>query len=169
VLMKRNGSGSRSEAQFFFSLQRCCCCFFFQWCCSGREKQVSKKTKIPSSVGAFVFFLPLFQKSFPSLLSIHFSLVQLSKGSPAFVPSSVSFSVYFFFVLSFPSCLYRLSPLLSVLSSCVSFLLLSLSFKLSLPFQFQKSPLSSLQNPPLLCFFFSVFPSPLYCCVGCYL
>ena len=167
MLMKRNGSGSRSEAQFFFSLQRCCCCFFFQWCCSGREKQVSKKTKIPSSVGAFVFFLPLFQKSFPSLFSVHSSLVQLSKGSPAFVPSSVSFSVYFFFCafLSLLPPVSIVSP--SVLSSCVSFLLLSLSFKLSLPFQFQKSPLSSLQNPPLLCFFF-VFPSSL-CCVGCYL
>ena len=169
MLMKRNGSGSRSEAQFFFSLQRCCCCFFFQWCCSGREKQVSKKTKIPSSVGAFVFFLPLFQKSFPSLLSIHFSLVQLSKGSPAFVPSSVSFSVYFFLCFPFPpasivSPSVCLSPLLSVLSSCVSFLLLSLSFKLSLPFQFQKSPLSSLQNPPLLCFFFSFSPSLVLLC-----
>jgi hypothetical protein len=40
------------------------------------------------------------------------------------------------------------------LSSCVSFLLLSLSFKLSLPFQFQKSPLSSLKNPPPFFFFF---------------
>ena len=58
-----------------------------------------------------------------------------------------------------------LSPLLSVLSSCVSFLLLSLSFKLSLPFQFQKSPLSSLQNPPLLCFFFRFPPFVLLCWV----
>ena len=173
--MKRNGSGSRSEAQFFFSLQRCYCCFFFPvvlWCCSGREKQVSKKTKIPSSVGAFVFFLPLFQKSFPSLLSIHFSLVQLSKGSPAFVPSSVSFSVYFFLCFPFPpaSCLYRLPLCLSLPSSICLVLLCFLpppfSFVQTLPpFSVSKEPsLIPPKSPSPLFFFFPFFPSPLLLC-----
>jgi len=165
VLMKRNGSGSRSEAQFFFSLQRCCCCLFFLvvlWCCSRREKQVSKKTTIPSSVGAFVFFLPLFQKSFPSLLSVHSSLVQLSKGSPAFVPSSVFFSVYFFFfVFSFPSCLLSLSsPPLSVsplfyLSCPPVFPSSSFLFRSNSPslFSFKRALYRPSKIPPLFFFF----------------
>jgi len=118
---------------------------------------VSKKTTIPSSVGAFVFFLPLFQKSFPSLLSIHFSLVQLSKGSPAFVPSSVSFSVYFFLCFPFPpaSCLYRLPLCLSLPSSICLVLLCFLpppfSFVQTLPpFTVSKEPsLIPPKSPPL--------------------
>jgi len=105
--------------------------------------------------------LPLFQTSFPSLLSVHSALVQLSKGSPALVPSSVFFSPSF--PISFPL----------FLPSHSSFL----CFKTSLPFQFQKIPLSpsKLYLPsftshlpvvlallgPLAPFFLCFFPVPL--------
>jgi len=105
--------------------------------------------------------LPLFQKSFPSLLSVHSALVQLSKGSPAFVPSSVFFSPSF--PISFPL----------FLPSHSSFL----CFKTSLPFQFQKIPLSPSKLylssftshlplvlallGPLAPFFLCFFPVPL--------
>jgi len=87
--------------------------------------------------------LPLFQKSFPSLLSVHSSLVQLSKGSPTFVPSSVFFSPSF--PISFPL----------FLPSHNSFL----CFKTSLPFQFRKIPLSFKTLPLVL----PITPPPPCC------
>ena len=78
--------------------------------------------------------LPLFQKSFPSLLSVHSALVQLSKGSPAFVPSSVFFSPSF--PISFPL----------FLPSHSSFL----CFKTSLPFLVSKDPSLPFKTLPLL-------------------
>ena len=78
--------------------------------------------------------LPLFQKSFPSLLSVHSALVQLSKGSPAFIPSSVFFSPSF--PISFPL----------FLPSHGSFL----CFKTSLPFLVSKDPSLPFKTLPLL-------------------
>jgi hypothetical protein len=51
VLMKGNGSGSRSEAPFFFSLQRSWLLPFLQWCCSGMGEVGGIKTTIPGSRG----------------------------------------------------------------------------------------------------------------------
>jgi len=73
--------------------------------------------------------LPLFHKSFPSLLSVHSSLVQLSKGSPTFVPSSVFFSPFF------------LSRFLSSYPLTIAFFV----SKLPSPFSFKRS-LSLVQN-----------------------
>ena len=62
VLMKGNGSGSRSEAPFFFSLLRSWLLPFLQWCCSGMGE--AEKNDDTWQCSCVCISLPLFQ-SFP--------------------------------------------------------------------------------------------------------
>jgi len=81
---------------------------FFQWCCSGREKQVSKKTTIPGSVGVFIFPSLCFRNPFLpfspfTLLSFNFSHLHFSSSFnfPTSLPS------FFFPLFSFKRALSR--------------------------------------------------------------
>jgi hypothetical protein len=89
VLMKGNGSGSRIEAPFFFSLLRSWLLPFLQWCCSGMG-EAEKKTTIPGSVRVFVFPSLCFKASpFSPLLFFYFvsSLSNLSQWLSLFQTS----------------------------------------------------------------------------------
>jgi len=71
VLMKTNGSGSRSEAQFFFSLQRCCCFLFSSGAAAGGRSRWARKRR-SLAVLVCLYFPPSVSEilSFPSLRSL---------------------------------------------------------------------------------------------------
>jgi hypothetical protein len=91
VLMKGNGSGSRSEAPFFFSLQRSWLLPFLQWCCSGMGEAEKKRRSLavfvclyfPPSVSKLPRFLPFsFSISFPLFLTSHSGYLHFKLLSP---------------------------------------------------------------------------------------
>jgi len=91
VLMKGNGSGSRSEAPFFFSLLRSWLLPFLQWCCSGMGEAEKKRRSLavfvclyfPPSVSKLPCFLPFsFSISFPLFLTSHSGYLHFKLPSP---------------------------------------------------------------------------------------